>query len=70
MSIENGRATFSLRLPQALADQIDKRAVVNRRQRNAEIILLLETAIDLGVQRDKEIMRQTREAQDAATLKT
>ncbi len=70
MSIENGRATFSLRLPQALADQIDKRALVNRRQRNAEIILLLEIAIDLGVQRDKEIMRQTREAQDAATLKT
>lgn len=61
MSTENDRAVFSLRLPQSLADQIDKRAKVNRRNRNAEIVLLLEMAIDLAVMRDKKLLDQMKQ---------
>ncbi len=66
MATENGKATFSTRLPQALADQIDKRARLNRRNRNAEIVLLLEMAIDLAVARDQKILETMRK--DPTTL--
>jgi hypothetical protein len=56
MNTENDKATFSTRLPKKLADQIDQRARLNRRNRNAEIVLLLEMAIDLAVTRDKKIL--------------
>lgn len=60
MAMENGIAVFSLRLPAALAKQIDDRCKLNRRPRNSEIILLLEQAIDLGVQRDKQMLEASR----------
>jgi len=44
--------TFSLRLPHKLAEEIDARANVNRRPRNAEIQLMLEQYLDLIVARE------------------
>ncbi len=64
MARENGLAVFSLRLPESLADQIDARAAVSRRTRNAEIVLLLEQAVDLNVARDKKML------EDMSQLKT
>lgn len=65
MALENGVAVFSLRLPMDLASQIDARAKVSRRPRNSEIILLLEMAIDMQVQRDQKILEENR-AKDPA----
>ncbi len=59
MAIENGLAVFSLRLPRKLADQIDALTALHRRNRNAQIILLLETAIDAQVLKDKKILENT-----------
>lgn len=53
---ENGKATFSVRLPKGLADQIDARAHLSRRTRNAEIVVMLEAYTDLCVARDKAIL--------------
>ncbi len=66
MAIENDKATFSTRLPKKLADMIDQRARLNRRNRNAEIVLLLEMAIDLAVARDRRILEEMRK--DPTTL--
>lgn len=56
MAIENNLAVFSLRLPRALAAQIDARKAISRRNRNAEIVLLLEMAIDMLVSNDQKIL--------------
>lgn len=56
MANENGLAVFSLRLPQKLAEQVDILAKLGRRPRNAQIILLLEMAVDAQVLKDKQIL--------------
>jgi hypothetical protein len=56
MAKENDKSTFSIRIDTGLRDQIDKRAALAKRSRNAEIEVLLETAIDLHVQRDKKLL--------------
>lgn len=61
MATENGLKVFSIRLPESLARQIDDRCAINRRTRNAEIVLLLEQAIDLNVERDLRVMKAMRE---------
>lgn len=61
MSTENGLRVFSLRVPESLAKQIDQRAAVSRRTRNAEIVLLLEQAIDLNVSRDLKLMQEMKQ---------
>ncbi len=66
MAIENGIAVFSLRLPTELASQIDQRAKVSRRPRNSEIILLLEMAIDIAVQRDLKLMEDAKVRAEAS----
>ena len=43
---------FTIRIPSDLHDQIEARAAINRRTKNAEIIHILETAIDEQVARD------------------
>lgn len=43
---------FTVRLPEALNEQIEARAAVNRRFKNDEIIHILETAIDNQVSSD------------------
>lgn len=43
---------FSIRIPKKLEGQITARAGVHRRSRNQEIIVLLEMAVDLMVQKD------------------
>jgi len=70
MSTENGLSVFSVRLPKALAEQIDARCKVNRRTRNAEITLLLEQAIDLHVARDAKLLKEMTEAKDGLTITT
>ena len=50
---------FTIRVPARLVDQIDARAKLNRRKRNGEINVLLETAIDAGVQSDLEVVKKT-----------
>ena len=60
MAVENDLKVFSVRLPLSLATQIDDRCGVSRRTRNAEIVLLLEQAIDLAVERDRKILEATR----------
>lgn len=57
-TIENDVVAFTVRLPKALAAQIEQRKVVTRRTRNAEICLLLEQAIDLNVSRDLALLTQ------------
>lgn len=56
MTKENGLICFSLRLPEALAKQVDDRAKLSRRPRNSQIVLMLEQMIDLLVQKDLRIL--------------
>lgn len=56
MAIENELAVFSLRLPKALAKQIDDRAKLSRRPRNHQIVLMLEQMQDLLVQKDLRLL--------------
>jgi hypothetical protein len=55
MAVENDLTTFSIRIPRNLCDQIEARKKVSKRSRNGEITLLLETAIDILVARDKRL---------------
>ncbi len=48
---------FTIRIPADLHDQIEARALVNRRTKNAEIIHILETAIDDQVRRDIKLAK-------------
>lgn len=52
-------AAFTIRIPKSLAEQINARAKVQRRTRNAEITVLLEGAIDHSVDRDLETLKQS-----------
>lgn len=58
MAIENELTTFSIRIPKSLCDQIEARKRVSKRSRNGEITLLLETAIDILVARDKKLQQE------------
>jgi len=49
---------FTIRLPKRLVDQIDARAKLNRRARNGEIGVLLESAIDANVESDLEVLKR------------
>lgn len=60
-TLENGVMTFSLRVPMSLGKQLEARAAVNRRNRNAEIQMLLEEAIDMHVARDQKLALEMRE---------
>jgi hypothetical protein len=48
---------FTIRIPADLHDQIEARAIINRRTKNAEIIHILETAIDEQVARDLSLAK-------------
>lgn len=48
---------FTIRIPSDLHDQIEARSLINRRTKNAEIIHILETAIDEQVARDLNLAR-------------
>jgi len=48
---------FTIRIPVDLHDQIEARAAISRRTKNAEIIHILETAIDEHVAQDISIAR-------------
>lgn len=50
---------FTIRVPRDLVDQIDARAKLNRRKRNAEINVLLEAAIDASVDSDLRVIKKT-----------
>ncbi|KFG99090.1 hypothetical protein GQ56_0101145 [Burkholderia paludis] len=50
------REAFTVRIPITLDVQIKQRARVNRRTRNAEIIHLLETAIDNATSADRKLI--------------
>lgn len=54
---ESDKKTFSLRIPHSLAAQIDARATLNRRNRNAEIQYMLEQYIDLAVAKDEKLLK-------------
>lgn len=58
MAEENGLAVFSLRLPKSLSKQIDDLAKLARRNRNAQIVLMLEERIDLQVLKDRQILEE------------
>ena len=60
MAEENSLKVFSLRLKKPLAEQIEARCVVSRRTRNAEIVLLLEQAIDIAVERDRKMLKASK----------
>lgn len=47
MAIENDLDVFSVRLPRALGEEVRKFAIVGKRSRNSQIVLLLEQAVDL-----------------------
>ncbi len=47
---------FSLRMPEELDKQIEMRARLSRRSKNAQIIHMLETLIDQQVQADRSVL--------------
>ena len=49
---------FTIRVPRDLVDQIDARARLNHRKRNAEINVLLEIAIDTSVDSDLRVIQK------------
>lgn len=51
---------FTVRIPVALSEQINLRKTYSRRSRNAEIIHLLETAIDRSVKSDIDLIQSGR----------
>lgn len=53
---------FTIRIPQDLHDQIEARAAVSRRTKNAEIVHIIETAIDNQVQADLRLAKSGRKA--------
>lgn len=55
---EKTHATFSLRIPVELADQIDARRKISKRSRNKEIELLLERQIEAEVERDRLLIEK------------
>lgn len=48
----DGVEPFSLRIPTVLRDQVRKRASANRRSINAEMLVLMETALAEAKQRE------------------
>lgn len=46
----------TLRLPPYLHEQVVKRAKINRRTKNAELIVLIESGIDAGTSRDLKLI--------------
>jgi len=48
-------AAFTLRIPKQLKEQIELRAKIQHRTRNAEIVHMLTHAIDSAVARDVEL---------------
>lgn len=56
----------TIRLPEEMDDQISRRALVNRRSVNNEIIYLLEKAIDASVKRDLESLKQLQTGSSAS----
>lgn len=53
---------FTIRIPQDLHDQIEARAAVSRRTKNAEIIHIIETAIDNQVNADLKLAKSGQKA--------
>lgn len=56
---------FTIRLPVELATQVEKRATINRRSRNGEIVVLIEKAIDAAVLEDLKVLRSSSDLQGA-----
>lgn len=52
MTHDEETVSFTVRLPRDLGDQITKRAAVQRRSRNQEIISMLIKVIDQAVEAD------------------
>lgn len=50
---------FTIRIPASLAEQVEARAKISRRTRNAEINLLLERGIDVAVAADLKLLRSS-----------
>lgn len=65
MNVElEDREAFTVRLPTKLHEQIKMRARVNRRNKNSEIIHLLEQAIDQSVSSDRKLLDAVTTRQD------
>jgi hypothetical protein len=52
---------FTIRIPKELSEQIEARARINRRNRNGEINVLLEYAIDTQTARDQVELNKQRD---------
>lgn len=59
MSFENNLVSCSVRIPEAICAQVDKRAKNARRSRNMEIIELLEIALQVLNARDARLKAET-----------
>jgi hypothetical protein len=55
---DNDIVAFTVRIPRELKDQIDTRAAIHRRVRNAEILVLLEHGIDSSVDQDLQVVKR------------
>ncbi|WKV22018.1 hypothetical protein Phage2-1_00017 [Achromobacter phage 2-1] len=55
---EEEYAAFTLRIPKQLKAQIEMRAKVQHRTRNAEIVHMLTHVIDTAVARDTQLKRE------------
>lgn len=56
MANDKDTTAFTIRIPVGLSNQIDLRKTYSRRSRNAEIIHLLEMAIDRSVKSDIDLI--------------
>lgn len=48
---------FSLRLPEEIDKQIEQRARISRRSKNAQIVYMLETLLDRQVKDDLDLLK-------------
>lgn len=67
MSLENDLVSCSVRIPEKICRQIDAQARVTRRSRNAQIIQLLEIALDIQAARDAKLLAEMIALRDSAS---
>lgn len=63
--MEDNIVGFTIRIPRSLRDQIDSRAALSHRTRNAQINMMLEGSIDESVRKDLEAIRNSGDHQGA-----
>ncbi|MEN7527854.1 MULTISPECIES: Arc family DNA-binding protein [unclassified Cupriavidus] len=61
MAKQENMTAFTVRLPVEMEAQIQARADISRRSRNAEILILLEQALDASTRADADLVQQLKD---------